>query len=207
MIFILKNIYIKMNKEKIRLTESQLNYLVQESIKNVLMENDIDEAWWDKLAFGTKKAKDGVVDGTKNVGKAIGKGVENVGKAINKGVEKVGKAYNDFSDSMEAKKQKMNDYSKLKDNERAAGKNMKSVDRLIADIQKFLDLDILNNVSFGKKAQQQAATFMKTLNALKNSGFKAQQTTHRTKANAMMGESLDSKIDRILAETIEQYTK
>lgn len=196
-----------MNKEKIRLTESQLNSLVQESIKNVLMENGIDEEWWDKLAFGTKKAKDGVVDGTKNVGKAIGKGVKKVGDAIGDGAKKVSKAYNDFSNSMEKKKQKMNDYSKLKDNERAAGKNMKSVDRLMADIQKFLDLDILNNVSFGKKAQQQATTLMKTLSALKNSGFKAQQTAHRTSANAMMGESLDSKIDRILAETIEEYTK
>lgn len=50
-----------MNKKLIKLTESDLHRIVEESVVNILAENDMEEGWWNqaKSAVGTALQKQG----------------------------------------------------------------------------------------------------------------------------------------------------
>ena len=154
-------------KRKVRLTESDLNQIIKESVLNILKEEELEEGFFDKLGF---------------LGKS---GANAASGAYNKAKTAVNNAYNNTKTAVQNYKTQMNQYSQNQEQARMADKNAKVVNKLQNQIQEFLNLDILNGVSYGKKAKEQAMQLIKTLNYLSKSGFGAKANAYRNSNKQM----------------------
>ena len=101
----------------------------------------------------------------------------------------------------------MNQYSQNADAARQSSKNAKQATKLAQQIQQFLDLGILDGVAWGGRAKQQGMAFVKTLNALASSGFRAKATSYRNDNNKMVAESTEKELEKIIKESIKKNLK
>jgi hypothetical protein len=136
---------------------------------------ELNEAWYDKFNFIGSKAKQGVT----NTGKAIGKGVTNTGKAIGKAVND---KYQQAQKAVKNYKDNGNTYSQLKDNERQATKKQQIVNNMISELEKFINSGVLNDVSYGKKANISAQSLINALQKVARTGYGSQILTNQNNA-------------------------
>ena len=104
-----QKIHKKMGNQRIQLTEQDLHFLVEDAVRNYLIQEGMDEGFWGGLSslgsrFGNKAARAGqnmadtVGQGMNKAGQAIGGAYNNaknaVGQAANRASQAIGGAYN-----------------------------------------------------------------------------------------------------------------
>ena len=110
-----QKIHKKMGNQRIQLTEQDLHFLVEDAVRNYLIQEGMDEGFWGGLSslgsrFGNKAARAGqnmadtVGQGMNKAGQAIGGAYNNaknaVGQAANRAGQAIGGAYNNAKDAV-----------------------------------------------------------------------------------------------------------
>lgn len=191
---------IQENKKHMKITEKELHNLISECVQEYIQENQLNENVLDKLGFFGRRAKKTAQDTAKEMGGAVSKAFDKTKTAIRG-------AYDNVKQNVDNYRQEMNQYSQNADIARQSDKNAKQATKLAQQIQQFLDLGILNGVAWGKRAQLQGEAFVKTLNALAKSGFKAKATNYRNTNTKMVGESTEKELEKIIKESIKKNLK
>lgn len=191
---------IQENKKHMKITEKELHNLISECVQEYIQENQLNEGFFDKLGFLGRSGANAAGNAAKKVGGAVS-------NAYNTAKTSVGNAYNNAKQAVSDYGQQMNQYSQNADAARQSSKNAKQATKLAQQIQQFLDLGILDGVAWGGRAKQQGMAFVKTLNALANSGFKAKATNYRNANNRMVAESSEKELEKIIKESIKKNLK
>ena len=89
---------MKNSNKPIQLTEQDMQFLVKETLKSYITENNIDEDIWDGTKTIVRSVGKKMADGTANVKTNLGHNMRamrnKIGKAIQNTKNKMGKAYN-----------------------------------------------------------------------------------------------------------------
>lgn len=183
-----------------KITQKELHNLISECVQEYIQENQLNEGFFDKLGFLGRSGVNAAGNAAKKVGGAVS-------KAYNAAKTSVGDAYDNARQAVSDYGQQMNQYSQNADAARQSSKNSKQATKLAQQIQQFLDLGILDGVAWGGRAKQQGMAFVKTLNTLANSGFKAKATSYRNANNKMVAESTEKELEKIIKESIKKNLK
>lgn len=162
---------------KIRITESQLRQIVEESVSKIINENEIEEGVWDNIKSGFKgafggdaeRAKQGVqrgVGAVKDFGSKMKQGVSDMYSNAKQGVQN---AYNNVSDGVG---QRVNAF---KANYKA-GQNADKINGVISTLKELQNSGVIS----GKKTNATIAELERCLNmSMKGMRGRAQQVTNK----------------------------
>lgn len=127
-----------MDKNRVRLTESDLQLIIKEAVEKVLMESDnLEEGWLDtaKSFIGQygKRGANKVQQMGQAAGQAMRKGANAVGNAVQKGANAVAQGYNNVRNDIQQTAQNARQDSSMKDMQKAFNNFKAAVEKFKAN--------------------------------------------------------------------------
>ena len=162
---------------KFVITESQLRQIIEESVNNIINENEIDEGVWDNIksgfsgAFGgdVKRAKQGVqrgVGAVRDFGSKMKQGVSNMYNNAKQGVQ------NTYNNAAKGVGQRVNAFKA----NYQAGQNADKINGVINTLKELQNSGVIS----GKKTNATIAELERCLNmGMKGMRGRAQQVTNQ----------------------------
>ena len=162
---------------KFVITESQLRQIIEESVNNIINENEIEEGFWDNIksgfngAFGgdVERAKQGVQKGAgavRDFGSRMKQGVSDMYSNAKQGVQN---AYNNVANGVD---QRVNAFKA----NYQAGQNADKINSVINTLKELQNSGVIS----GKKTNATIAELERCLNmSMKGMRGRAQQVTNK----------------------------
>ncbi len=128
-------------KQTIRLTESELRQIIEESINEAMQ----DEGFWGNLGSGIKNAFGGdaqrIGQSAQRAAQAVGRGAQKVGKAVQQGAQRVGQAVQQGAQNVQQGAQNRWDAAKAG---YKASQNNDKIDRIMKDLTELQSSGVLH---------------------------------------------------------------
>lgn len=91
-----------MNKQRIKLTESELRNIIREAVEQELNEMDMEEGLWDSAKGAAKKIGGDIKQGAQNAWNAGKEKAQQFGGAIKQGAQKAANAVSNYAQDVKA---------------------------------------------------------------------------------------------------------